>query len=372
MSSAGKTGRSLGERLAALSRPDRLRAAHRTVRRLAFAVLFLGLAYVVVRRTLLLPGPEVHEFSGPTMGTTYTVKVAALPLPRPELRRIADTITERLRHVTDLMSTYEPDSELSRFNRHASTEPFPLSPETCEVFRVAQDVSQRSGGAFDVTVKPLVDAWGFGPPGRPATPPTPEELAALRERVGYRLLTLDLWANTLAKSNPATTCDLSAVAKGYAVDAIATALLELDYKDFLVEVGGEIRAHGHRQDGRPWRVAVERPDAGGRATDQVVDIEDLAMATSGDYRNYYEQEGHRISHLIDPRTERPIDHLLASVSVAHERCDYADAWATALMVLGPEEGRATAEREGLAAYFLVREGDGFRALATPAFQALID
>ena len=193
----------------------------------------------------------------------------------------------------------------------------------------------------------------------------------LRKRVGPGLVRVDETEQTLRKGHPETRCDLSGVAKGYAVDRIAEALRALGYRDFLVEIGGELRAHGSPLDGPDWRVAIEAPDPGARRIHRVIPLRDRALATSGDYRNFYERDGVRISHLIDPRSGRPISHVLASVSVVHAEAVWADAWATALMVLGPDEGWELARREGLAAHFIERDGeDGYRSWATPEFEAL--
>ena len=192
---------------------------------------------------------------------------------------------------------------------------------------------------------------------------------AMRPLVGFERIEIDPSAGTLTKTLAGVTCDLSAIAKGYAVDRVAAALRELGHGDFLVEVGGEVRAQGRRPDGSFWRVAIETPDSNARSVFEVVSLHDLALATSGDYRNYYEVDGRRISHTIDPRTGHPIEHALASVSVLHSDAVHADALATALDVLGPEAGYALAQREGLAAYFIVRREDGsFAPRATPAFE----
>ena len=224
-------------------------------------------------------------------------------------------------------------------------------------------------GGDEIAVGPLVAAWGFGAGARaPGHGPAGAELAALRERIGFGLLEIDLSAGTARKQHPQLVCDLSAIAKGFAVDEVAHALSQLGWTDFLVEVGGEVRAAGERPEGGAWRVGIERPDEASRAVQGVVVLRDAAMATSGDYRSFYEVEGRRLSHLVDPRTGRPITHQLASVSVVHPEAILADAWATALAVLGPEAGLARAEAEGIEAYFLVRaDGDAFVARRTPGF-----
>ena len=307
-------------------------------------------------------GPQEYVLTGMTMGTTYTVKAveAGRDLPRAT---IADTI-----FAIDkvYMSTYAPDSELSRFNRWASQEAFPLSQDTLAVFAIALEVSRQSGGAFDVTVGPLVSAWGFGP--EESAPPDEAALPALRERVGYDKLLIDPVAGTAAKERPDIYCDLSAVAKGYAVDAVARLLDAQGYKNYMVEVGGEVRTAGKNRFGEAWQIAVEKPVGEGRSVQRIVPLSGQAVATSGDYRNFYEKDGLRLSHTIDPRTGRPVSHGLASVSVIHAECAWADAYATALMVLGPDEGYRFAVDHGIAAFFIIHAGaDGFTERATPAF-----
>jgi thiamine biosynthesis lipoprotein len=338
--------------------------------RVLLPVLLLVLVGLSVDRLLCAEPPgKLHELSGPTMGTRYSVKLPG-PLQAAELARIDSLVKARLDEVNRLMSTYDPGSELSRFNAHRSRAPFPVSAPTLDVFRVARDVSERSEGALDVTVGPLVEAWGFGASARPPVPPDARQLERLRARVGFRRVRLDADGGSLSKADPETVCDLSAVAKGFAVDRIAEALLELGHPDFLVEVGGELRGHGERPGGGAWRVAIEAPDPEARRVSSVIELRNLGMATSGDYRNFYEQEGVWLSHLIDPRTGQPIRHDLASVTVLHPDAALADAWATALIVLGPQEGRSVVEREGLMAHFIERDGaGGFRTWSSPAFTA---
>lgn len=309
------------------------------------------------------------KFSGGTMGTEYHVTVAGLTAPE-QAEAAQKAVEAALESVNAKMSTYLPDSELSRFNRHDSTEPFPVSPETAEVFRIALEVAALSGGAFDPTVGPLVNAWGFGPD-NPAAPPSEAETAALQGRVGWQKVSVGA-DNTLCKTRGDVYCDLSAVAKGYAVDRAAAALEALGLTRHMVEVGGEVRARGTNPGGRPWRIGVERPRPDGRAVQEVVALRDAALATSGDYRNFHEVDGVRVSHTMDPRAGRPVTHSLASASVLHEYCAWADAFATALMVLGPEEGLAFAEKNGLAVSLMIREPDGaFTIRNTPAFDAAL-
>jgi thiamine biosynthesis lipoprotein len=308
------------------------------------------------------------DFGGPTMGTTWRVTVVT---GGADTSKVQAALTAELDEIDRQMSNYRDDSVLARFNAHASAEPFIAPPALLTVVDLAAKVSATSGGAFDVTVAPLVDAWGFGRVKRADARPSDDDLAALRARVGWQKLHVDLSAGTLRKDQPDVVVDLSAIAPGYAADVLSDRLVALGFPNHLVDVGGEFRARGENQGG-PWRVGVERPDGpvDDRAVQEVVLLRDAALATSGDYRNYREQDGVRISHTIDPRTGRPIAHRLASVTVVAAGAGLADAWATALNVLGPEDGRALAEREDLAALFLVREAGGFIAHATPAFEAL--
>jgi thiamine biosynthesis lipoprotein len=341
-----------------------------TPRARALLPVFLVVLVALAVRQLYCAVPDRIGLRGQTMGTTWLAVLRTEGRSRGDADAARSAIEARLEQVNRLMSTWDPDSELSRFNRHATTEPFPMSPETLEVLRIAQDVAEQSGGALDVTVAPLVAAWGFGAGARlPGHGPEGEELEDLRARVGWRLLELgETWARKL---RPDVQCDLSAIAKGFAVDEAARALSELGWTAFLVEVGGEVRALGERPGGGPWRVGIERPVDEGQVMHGVITLRGTAMATSGDYRNFYEQDGKRLSHIVDPRTGRPVEHQLASVSVLHRQTAIADAWATALAVLGPEEGFARAQERGIAAYFVTRQGDGsFRVQATSPFPAV--
>jgi len=314
-------------------------------------------------------GRPERVFNGETMGTTYTVKVVGennQPLPD----NLAGTIQAVLEDVNAKMSTYRPDSELSRFNQHASQTPFPVSPETLEVFRIALEVSRQSGGAFDITVGPLVNAWGFGPD-ECSNPPNEETLAELRTRVGYHYL--EIRPEGLVKKRPDLCCDLSAVAKGYAVDRVALALDQAGVQHYMAEVGGEVRARGKNASGVPWRIGIERPVAGELAVQEVIHLSGLSLATSGDYHNFFIKDGVRYSHTIDPKTGKPITHALASVSVVHASCAWADAYATAITVLGPEAGFALALEHHLPAYLIIHDGGtGFIERRTPAFRTLCE
>jgi thiamine biosynthesis lipoprotein len=305
------------------------------------------------------------------MGTAYTVKVAAPELSGEKQRGIERAIQEELTEVNEKMSTYLETSELSRFNRLAHTSAFPVSRETLMVFREAHRISELSNGAFDVTVGPLVDAWGFGP-SQPSTTPDETRLAALREHVGWAKIEADAERSTLRKTDPAVSCDLSAIAKGFAVDQVSETLARLGYVHHMVEVGGEVRTSGQNMSGRAWRIGIEQPEPGRRKVHRIVPLEDLSLATSGDYRNFFESQGQRLSHTINPRTGRPIAHRLASVSVVDPSCMRADGYATALMVLGEDDGYRLAEAQGWAVLFLVHDDSGgFNERQTTAFQSLL-
>lgn len=314
--------------------------------------------------------PTVLALRGATMGTSYSVQLVEPPaaLDRAALGRRIETLLDA---INGLMSTYRSDSELSRFNAREATDWQPVSRALVAVVEAAQAVSRASDGAFDVTVGPLVNLWGFGPTVTAEALPSPAEIERARARVGWERLALQREPPALRKDRPDLYVDLSAIAKGYAVDRLAQLLEDAGIEDYLVEVGGELRGRGVNGRGQPWRIAIERPDAARRAVFRVVALRDLGMATSGDYRNFFEVDGDRFSHTIDPATGRPVRHRLASVTVLAESTMVADAWATALLVLGPERGMALAEAHGLAALFIEHQSDGgLDADASPAFVAL--
>lgn len=319
-------------------------------------------------------GPAFEEkvFAGETQGTTYTVRIVSAELTAEQIVSAQGAITDILALVDRLMSTYRPDSEVSEFNRSRSTAPFPVAPELIEVLEVAQQVSRASGGAFDVTVGPLVRAWGFGPEGQPEPPP-PEELERLKKEVGYQDLKINPQDDTIRKTRPGLSVDLSGIAQGYTVDRLAAALTACGIPNYMIEIGGEVKALGHNVRGVPWRIGVEKPVPGAREIQLVLSISNTAVSTSGDYRQYREVGGVRISHTIDPRTGRPIEHALASVTIVNPSCMLADAYCTAIMVLGPEDGYRLAVEKELAALLLIHAGEGkFAEKTTPAFQAFLE
>ncbi|MEM9694494.1 MAG: FAD:protein FMN transferase [Myxococcota bacterium] len=329
----------------------------------------MALLCLTAWRLYLAPTPpRLVRVTGKVMGTTYTVKVVARTREQQSdaaRSALAQRVKGALDAVNTSMSTYRPDSELSRFNALAAGEKATLSAAMVDVMTVAERVHHWSNGAFDTTVGPLVDRWGFGANQPSRALPTPDELAELRQALGHDQLVFDPEAGTLEKKRAELRVDLSAIAKGYGVDRVAGVLRAGGWTDFMVEVGGEIRVAGQTEAGRSWRLAVERPTEAGRAIQEVVALDsDQAMATSGDYRNFTVVDGVRYSHTIDPTTGRPVTHALASVSVVADTCVEADAMATALAVLGPDRGYTLAAAHNMAALFLVGSSGDLEVRAT--------
>ncbi len=312
----------------------------------------------------------IHELTGQTMGTTFSIKLVA-PDEKLNKNLLANRVTDILARINGRMSTWQPDSELSLLNASASTEWIESSIEFCAVIDAALAASRRTDGAFDITVGPLVNLWGFGP-NKNATrePPTDELILTTGERVGYGKLQADCDIPAVRKSRPDVYVDLSAYAKGYAVDQIAGELDELGLANYLVEIGGELRMRGHSASKDDWAIAIEKPADFERTVQVIIHLTDRAMATSGDYRNFFEAGGARFSHTIDARTGKPVAHRAAAVTVVSESAALADALATALLVLGPEEGFSFAEDERIAAYFLLRNESGIEEKMTSTFVAL--
>lgn len=325
-------------------------------------VLFCTLLLAACARS-----PEQLELSGPTMGTTYTVKVAAPPASL-DSARLRATIDEVLAQIDRSMSGYRDDSEVARFNASASMQWYEVSAELVAVVQAALDISEKSGGAFDITVGPLVAAWGFGPAGEPRVLPDAEQLAQIAASVGYRKLHVQLDPPALRKDVAELSIDLNGIAPGFAVDRLADRLAALHAENFMIDIGGEIRARGHNAHGDPWHIAVERPVDTQRAPYAGVWLDGASVSTSGEYRAYYERDGHRYSHTIDPRTRQPLDRAPGSVVVIAASTALADGWATALNVLGPQEGLVLAARVHLPVLFIERQGSGWQAQSTPEFE----
>jgi thiamine biosynthesis lipoprotein len=275
-----------------------------------------------------------------------------------------------LAEVVACMSHYESGTELSRLNRQSLGRPLAVSASTLQVFATAETIRRASRGAFDVSLGQAVDAWGFGPNPPAQRVPDADRVRALRRSPHGDALALDWQAGTVTRLAPVH-ANLSGIAKGYGVDRAAHALERLGFGDYMIEVGGEVRTRGHNADRQPWQLAIERPDATPQRALFIVPLTGRSLATSGDYRNFFMHQGQRLSHEIDPATAEPVRHALASVSVVADDCTLADAWSTALFVLGPERGLEVARQQGLAAYFVVRLGNGhFGEAQSPAFAAL--
>lgn len=330
---------------------------------LVLAAPFLGLA--------ACDEAEIHRrattLAGATMGTRYIVRIASLPLGidahtlRAEFERLLET-------VNDQMSNWRAVSEISRFNAGPASSWLEISPDTSTVVDEALGVSRLSGGAFDPTIGPLVDLWGFGPGSAARGIPPRARIEAALATMGFRHVRTKRVPVAIAKGQAGIEVDLSGIAKGFGVDKLAEHLDRKGISDYLVEIGGELRARGHSPLRRPWRIGVERPAIGRRAIQRIVGLDRGAIATSGNYRIFFNSEGRRYSHIIDPRNGEPVAHELASVTVVAPSTMQADAWSTALMVLGPEAGLRLARRENIAALFIVKDGRRFAEIASPRFE----
>ncbi len=310
---------------------------------------------------------------GRTMGTSWSASWHGTPRasdPVPP-SAIEDELGRLLERVDQLMSTWREDSEISRFNASDSTEWFSVSHETVRVVACAIELSRASRGAFDVTVAPLVDLWGFGKAGKQREP-SAEALAAARSLVGWEKLQCRADPPAIRKTLAGVRVDLSAIAKGYAVDVLGEYLDSLRVSGYLVEVGGETRVKGSRSNGGDWRIGVEQPVAGQRRVRSFLSLSEgpHGVATSGDYRNRREIAGRFVSHTLDPRKGQPVTHRLAAVTVVADDCMTADAWATLLMVMGPRKGLVFAKDNNVAAMFLSRDGTTFKEFTTPSFEAI--
>ncbi|WP_394150693.1 FAD:protein FMN transferase [Vibrio maritimus] len=311
---------------------------------------------------------QVH-LSGPTMGTIYNVKYITVDNgPKPE--KIQAEINRLLEEVNDQMSTYRQDSELSRFNRFFGTESFPVSKQTAIVVKEAIRLNEVTLGALDVTVGPLVNLWGFGPEARPEVVPSDEELAKRKAQTGIQHLSAT--DTTLKKDLHGLYVDLSTIAKGWGVDVLADYLDRVGIEDYMVEVGGEMRLKGLNREGVKWRIAIEKPSIDERSVQEIIEPGDMAIATSGDYRNYFEKEGVRYSHIIDPSTGKPINNKVVSVTVLDKSSMTADGLATGLMVLGEEKALQVAEQHSIPALIIVKTEDGFNEIASEAFKPYLN
>lgn len=338
---------------------------------------------VLIPTSLTAPPPtpvadgHVRQWAGRTMGTTWSVSAVLAGDGDAGIEAGIETV---LANVIAQMSNWSETSDLSRFNR-AAADTWVTLPEDCfTVLQAALQVARDSGGAYDPSAGPLVDLWGFGPAGLAharQTAPTPDDVARVRQPCGWQRLEVDV-THRRARQPGGLALDFCAIAKGFAVDAVSRHLDARGITHHLVEIGGELRGQGLKPDGMPWWVELESPGGNGTgsgnapgAARTLVALLGLSIATSGDYRRYFEQDGRRFAHTIDPRTGYPAAHALASVTVIHRDCMLADAFSTALTVLGPQAGMDFVRRHALAARFLVRTPRGFDELTSPAFAAML-
>jgi len=311
------------------------------------------------------------SLSGETMGTTYHVTISTnVSLSDSEV--IQKDIDGLLLKVNDTFSTYIESSEVSQLNQYRGEEGQTKSDDFIEVLLEALRISEATQGAYDITVGPLVNLWGFGPDFKADDIPNDMDIEQALGDIGYQDVIVNQESNNVKKLNEAIYIDFSSIAKGFGVDKVAELLESKGYKNFMVEIGGEMRVRGVNPQGNNWRIAVEKPDSSVRAIHRVINVTNTAIATSGDYRNYFEKDGVKFSHTINPRTGRPVQHDLASVTVLTKNSVTADAWATAFMVLGDKKGYDLAMANELAVLFLVNDGEGVKELMTPSFQVIIE
>lgn len=323
--------------------------------------LLIGLLLVLAA---CKPGDALERISGPTMGSSYTVQyVRTANGPAPQVVR--QEVEQVLAMIDQRFSTYRGDSLVATFNRLPANSCQAMPAEVLELVRVGEQLSQQSAGAFDLTVEPLLDLWGFGPQSRAEKVPDAQALDSVRQRVGHGHLRIV--GEQLCKDAPVE-LDFNSLAAGFAVDLLVERLKALGVADLLVEVTGELKALGHKADGSAWKVALELPREDRQIARQIVPLEGFGVSTSGDYRHYFEENGRRYSHTFDARLGAPVRHDLAAVTVFDRSTLMADGYSTVLLILGPQAGWDFALRHGIAAVFVTRVADGFVSRSTPAFE----
>ena len=335
----------------------------------------LLLASLLVVGCSQLLEPQISKISGPTMGTEYHISWVSAARDtealNAEKKNIKLQVDQRLKAINKSMSTYDPQSELSLINHNFIPQWQNISLGLYQVLVMAKQVNEQSDKAFDITVGPLVNLWGFGPDKANDHVPELAKIKALMAEIGSDAVSLRQHEEGFQLRLAAPRyLDLSAIAKGYAVDDLGNLLQAHGIDSYLIEVGGEIIAEGVKPQNMPWRIAIEAPNDDGRSVQIIIPLSNMGLATSGDYRNFFEQDGKRFSHTIDGRTGYPVEHDLASVSVLHRSVALADAWATALTVLGAKRGLQLAEAHDLAAYFIVRTESGYQQLSSRQFEQL--
>lgn len=299
---------------------------------------------------------RIEVLSGPTMGSTYTIKYVH-NTTTPAADAVGVAVQNILDEVDRQMSTYRLDSDLARFNQSPANTCMTMPQPVLDLVQYGDQLSQLSDGAFDLTLTPLLNVWGFGPQSRAKTVPSAEDIATAKAQTGYQHLRV---VDDQLCKDAAVQVDLNSIAAGYTVDRISERFSELNINSYMIEVTGELIAAGRKPDGSPWLIALEQPLGDGqRVIQRILELDGYGINTSGDYRNYFEEDGVRFSHTIDPQTAAPISHRLASVTVIDRSTLHADGLGTLLLVLGPERGLAFAEEHKIAAFFVLREGDSF-------------
>lgn len=315
------------------------------------------------------PETDPTRIQGETFGTFYQVSVAT-DLDRERMRSLRDRLEDELEKVDRQMSTYRDDSDLNRLNNANVGEWVTLPAPVIRLLARSRTISRATDGAFDITVGGLVNLWSFGPEARPREKPTDEMLQQRLKQVGFERLEVDAEADRARRLSDIYV-DLSAIAKGYAVDRLSALLEDAGYDAYLVNIGGDLLARGRKRSGEPWRIGIELPRDGEQVARHALPLLDMSLATSGDYRNYFEADGKRYSHTIDPRDGRPVQHRLASASVFHPEATMADALATAFMVMGADETLAHAREKGIAVLLIERQDGGFRTRISPALRNIL-
>ncbi|EPY7297965.1 TPA: FAD:protein FMN transferase ApbE [Klebsiella quasipneumoniae subsp. quasipneumoniae] len=335
---------------------------------LGACVLFSGCDSATTPAT---PASTATVLDGKTMGTFWRVSVIGVDEAKAQALRAK--VQAQLDADDRLLSTWKNDSALMRFNHAADTRPWPVSEAMADIVTLSLRIGVKTDGAMDITVGPLVNLWGFGPDKQPVATPDAQAIAAAKARTGLQHLQVinQSGRQFLQKDIPDLFVDLSTVGEGYAADHLARLMEQEGISRYLVSVGGALVSRGMNGEGKPWRVAIQKPTDRENAVQAIVDINGHGISTSGSYRNYYELDGKRISHVIDPQTGQPITHKLVSVTVIAPTALEADGWDTGLMVLGPEKAQQVVREQGLAVYMIVKEGEGFKTWMSPQFRTFL-
>ena len=331
-------------------------------------IIWIPVFVLVVGSIIYARKSGTIEISGKTMGTTYSVKLVYTG-DSPDKEFLKKRIDDLLVEFNDSMSTYIPDSEISKFNKSPSTSWAEISKDFYSVVKLSKSIHGKTR-SFDPTIGPAINLWGFGEDGSWQKQPSDSDLKNTRNFIGFEKIDVNPNKNQIRKLHPKTSINLSAIAKGYAVDVVSSYLRSIKAKNFLVEIGGEIRAEGNNNSGESWQIGIESPDPAGGSLERILSLKDLSMATSGNYRNYFERDGVRYSHIISPETLRPVTHNTASVSVVHRYCGAADGWSTALLAMNPSEALSVAESNNIAALFILNKNGYFVTKPTREFEKI--